>query len=99
MRTLVRAFWVALSRLWPSWKNHLVVVRPWSSGPRAAHESSDCHALEVFTTDIPGAKPLDQRLPRLRSAHQTSRMNFENRQEFRLRFGAYSGYGLTSPRY
>jgi putative transposase len=25
---LDRAFWVALSRLWPSWKNHLVVVRP-----------------------------------------------------------------------
>ena len=23
-----RAFWVTLSRLWPSWKNHLVVVRP-----------------------------------------------------------------------
>ena len=25
---LDRAFWVALSRLWPQWKNHLVVVRP-----------------------------------------------------------------------
>ena len=25
---LDRAFWVALSRLWPRWKNHLVVVRP-----------------------------------------------------------------------
>jgi transposase InsO family protein len=25
---LDRAFWVALSRLWPGWKNHLVVVRP-----------------------------------------------------------------------
>jgi transposase InsO family protein len=25
---LDRAFWVALSRLWPSWKDHLVVVRP-----------------------------------------------------------------------
>jgi hypothetical protein len=23
-----RAFWVALSRLWPHWKNHLVIVRP-----------------------------------------------------------------------
>jgi hypothetical protein len=23
-----RAFWVALSRLWPGWKDHLVVVRP-----------------------------------------------------------------------
>jgi putative transposase len=23
-----RAFWVALSRRWPRWKNHLVVVRP-----------------------------------------------------------------------
>ena len=23
-----RAFWVALSRLWPRWKNHLVIVRP-----------------------------------------------------------------------
>jgi len=34
----------------------------------------------VFITDIPGAKPLDQRLTRLRSAHQTSPMNFENRQ-------------------
>jgi hypothetical protein len=34
----------------------------------------------AFTTDMSGTKPLDQRLPRLRSAHQTSRMNFENRQ-------------------
>jgi len=25
---LDRAFWVAASRLWPRWKNHLVVVRP-----------------------------------------------------------------------
>ena len=25
---LDQAFWVALSRLWPGWKNHLVVVRP-----------------------------------------------------------------------
>jgi len=25
---LDRAFWVALSRLWPRWKDHLVVVRP-----------------------------------------------------------------------
>jgi len=25
---LDRAFWVMLSRLWPRWKNHLVVVRP-----------------------------------------------------------------------
>ena len=25
---LDRAFWVALSRLLPGWKNHLVVVRP-----------------------------------------------------------------------
>ena len=25
---LDRAFWVALSRLWPHWKKHLVVVRP-----------------------------------------------------------------------
>ena len=25
---LDRAFWVALSRLWPHWKNHLVIVRP-----------------------------------------------------------------------
>ena len=25
---LNRAFWVALSRLWPRWKNHLVMVRP-----------------------------------------------------------------------
>jgi hypothetical protein len=25
---LDRTFWVLLSRLWPSWKNHLVVVRP-----------------------------------------------------------------------
>ena len=25
---LDRAFWVALSRLWPRWKNHLVIVRP-----------------------------------------------------------------------
>ena len=25
---LDRTFWVALSRLWPSWKDHLVVVRP-----------------------------------------------------------------------
>ena len=25
---LDRAFWVALFRLWPSWKDHLVVVRP-----------------------------------------------------------------------
>ncbi len=23
-----RTFWVVLSRLWPRWKNHLVVVRP-----------------------------------------------------------------------
>ncbi len=25
---LDRGFWVALSRLWPRWKDHLVVVRP-----------------------------------------------------------------------
>jgi putative transposase len=25
---LDRTFWVALSRLWPRWKSHLVVVRP-----------------------------------------------------------------------
>jgi hypothetical protein len=25
---LDRAFWVTLSRIWPSWKDHLVVVRP-----------------------------------------------------------------------
>ncbi len=25
---LDRAFWVTLSRLWPQWRNHLVVVRP-----------------------------------------------------------------------
>jgi hypothetical protein len=25
---LDRTFWVALSRLWPQWRNHLVVVRP-----------------------------------------------------------------------
>ena len=25
---LDRMFWVALSRLWPRWKDHLVVVRP-----------------------------------------------------------------------
>jgi hypothetical protein len=46
-----------------------------SEGDAAARRVS-----EVFTTDIPGAKPLDQRCPRLRSAHQTSRMNIENRQ-------------------
>jgi hypothetical protein len=25
---LDRPFWVALSRLWPRWKDHLVIVRP-----------------------------------------------------------------------
>ena len=33
-----------------------------------------------FTTDTRGAKPLDRWLPLLRSAHQTSGVNFENRQ-------------------
>ena len=28
LSVLDRAFWVALSRLWPRWKQHLVVVRP-----------------------------------------------------------------------
>jgi len=28
MSPLDRTFWVALSRLWPQWRNHLVVVRP-----------------------------------------------------------------------
>jgi hypothetical protein len=38
----------------------------------------------VFIADIPGAKPLDQWLSRLRSAHHLSRMNFENRQQVRV---------------
>ena len=28
LNPLDRTFWVALSRLWPRWKDHLVVVRP-----------------------------------------------------------------------
>jgi hypothetical protein len=55
-------------------------VAPWNLGPLLVRELSVCRESVAFTTDIPGAKPLDQRLPRLRSAHQTSRMNLENRQ-------------------
>jgi len=109
---LDRAFWLARSRIWPSWKDRLVVVRPetvirwhrdgfrryWRSistpgpgrpptsketkfpiirlamhrsvaplnlGPLPVRDLSVCRESLAFTTDIPGAKPLDQRLPRL----------------------------------
>ena len=66
-------------------------VAPWNLGPLLVRELSVCRESVAFTTDMSGAKPLDQRLPRLRSAHQTSRMNFENRQ------ASWSGLVAASP--
>ena len=59
-------------------------VALWNLGPLLVRELSVCRESVAFTTDMSGTKPLDQRLPRLRSAHQTSRMNFENRQADQL---------------
>ena len=52
----------------------------WNLDLRSTPRSSDSRASEVFTSDTRGAKPLDLRLRRPPSAHQTSRMDIENRQ-------------------
>jgi hypothetical protein len=140
---LDRAFWVALSKLWPRWKERVIVVRPetvvrwhrqgfrkyWrlistpgpgrppiseetksliihcaststttttsastrpsamlrmvetsKRGRRRAPRSQDRRGSAASTTDIAGAMPRDQQVPRPRSALRRSRMNIENRQ-------------------
>jgi putative transposase len=55
---LDRAFWVALSRFWPRWKNHLVVVRPetvvrW-------HRQGFRRYWRSISTPGPGRPPIDE---------------------------------------
>ena len=55
-----RTFWVALSRLWPRWKNHLVVVRPetvvrW-------HREGFRHYWRSISTPGPGRPPIPEEI-------------------------------------
>ena len=47
---------------------------------------------EVFTTDIAGAMPLDQRYRRLWSAQRTSRWNIENRQDLEKKLAVWERF-------
>lgn len=73
---LDRTFWVVLSRLWPRWKDNLVLVRPetvvrWSA---------------TFIIGITGAKPLDLWILCPRSGQPKAPMNIENKQVCQVRF-------------
>ena len=53
-----RTFWVVLSRLWPRWKNHLVVVRP-ETVVRWHHQGFRRYWLSISTPG-PGRPPISE---------------------------------------
>ena len=50
---LDRTFWVALSRLWPQWRNHLVVVRPRDRSPLASPGIPALLAFDLYARPWP----------------------------------------------
>ncbi len=60
---LDRAFWVALSRLWPLWKDHLVVVRP--ETVMRWHRQGFRRYWRSISTPGPGRPPISKEIREL----------------------------------